>query len=385
VPLTDFVKQVLSSVAFKLAYNIHFHPLSKFPGPTLFAASRLLYIWHLLRGTLVDTTVDLHKRYGKVVRIAPDELSFSSGDAWKQIYGNQQGRPQRPKDKRFYTDSSTGTPNIILGSDKEHSRFRRILSHAFSETALRAQESLMQKYVNLMIQRLHENAARGAPLDMVEWYNFTTFDMIGDLTFGQPFGCLENSKYHSWVAMIFGNIKLAPYLNATKRVPGLQNLLSHFLPKELVAQRQEHHRLTNDIVQKRLSQGNGRPDFMSEILKHNDPKTGMNAAELVEHAEILIIAGSETTATLLCGVTYYLLRNPHVLQKLAKEIRDAFITEEEINITAINGLEYTLAVLNEGLRMYPPVPSGLPRLIKTNGGIIGGSWVPAGVSVSLSG
>jgi hypothetical protein len=52
----------------------------------------------------------------------------------------------------------------------------------------------MTKYFDLLIKRLYENYAK--PINSVNWYNFTTFDIIGDLTFGEPFGCLENSKMH---------------------------------------------------------------------------------------------------------------------------------------------------------------------------------------------
>lgn len=52
----------------------------------------------------------------------------------------------------------------------------------------------MMRYFDLLIQRLHENADK--PVDLVKWYNFTTFDIIGDLTFGESFDCLETSTLH---------------------------------------------------------------------------------------------------------------------------------------------------------------------------------------------
>ena len=71
---------------------------------------------------------------------------------------------------------------------------RRILAPGFSEKALRDQEPYMKKYFDLLIQRLHENC--GQPVNMVDWYHLTTFDLIGDLTFGESFDCLETSKMH---------------------------------------------------------------------------------------------------------------------------------------------------------------------------------------------
>lgn len=71
---------------------------------------------------------------------------------------------------------------------------RRFFAHGFSEQALRDQEPIMNKYFNLFIQRLHENCAEA--VDINKWYGLLGFDIIGDLTFGESFGGLENSKFH---------------------------------------------------------------------------------------------------------------------------------------------------------------------------------------------
>lgn len=97
---------------------------------------------------------------------------------------------------------------------------------------------------------------------------------------------------------------------------------------------------------------------------------------------ILIIGGSETTATLLSGVTYYLLCNPSTLAKLTTEIRNAFQREDEITITSVGQLPYLLACLDEGLRVYPPVPIGLPRVVPKGGATIAGRFVPEDVSAA---
>jgi cytochrome P450 len=83
-------------------------------------------------------------------------------------------------------------------------------------------------------------------------------------------------------------------------------------------------------------------------------------------------------------VTYLLLKNPRVLAKLQDEIRSTFNSDEEINFDSCNRLEYCLAVLTEALRVYPPVPGGLPRIVDAQGDMIEGHWVPGGVSDFLA-
>ena len=52
----------------------------------------------------------------------------------------------------------------------------------------------MKPYVDLLVQRLYENCA--APVDIVKWYNSTTFDIVGDLLFGESYECLQKSRLH---------------------------------------------------------------------------------------------------------------------------------------------------------------------------------------------
>lgn len=100
------------------------------------------------------------------------------------------------------------------------------------------------------------------------------------------------------------------------------------------------------------------------------------------HASLLIIAGSETTATLLSGVTYLLTTNPEAQRKLTEEVRSTFQTEEEIDFTSVSSLQYMLACLDEALRIYPPAPLGLPRQTPKGGATIAGHFVPEDVSIT---
>jgi cytochrome P450 len=215
---------------------------------------------------------------------------------------------------------------------------------------------------------------------MVAWYNWTTFDLIGDLAFGEPFGCLQESSYHAWVSMIFESIKVGTWVQTTKRFPALRRLLALFLPKSMMKKREAHRLMTIEKTAKRIERADiDRPDFLSMILKEKGER-GMTRPELESNASVLIIAGSETTATLMSGLTYLILRNRRVFEKLATEIRSTFAREEDINLNSVNSLKYLHAVINETLRVYPPVPTNLPRIVSAEGDNIGDQWVPPGVS-----
>ncbi|KAF5963416.1 Isotrichodermin C-15 hydroxylase [Fusarium coicis] len=386
--ITILGASVLLSLAYLVSvvlYNLLFHPLASVPGPKIYACSQLPYLRKIAAGRWPFRLTELHDKYGPVVRFGPNDVSFITAEAWKEIYGHRKkGELPFSKDTRVYGVTYTGQPNIItVPSEADHSRMRRLLSHAFSEKALRNQEDLMKIHIDLLITRLKSKANNGEVVDMVRWYNYCTFDLIGDLAFGEPFGCLKDGEYHPWVSMIFSGVKSAAYSLLLRRLPYLAPLKPLFVPRKLFQARHENGRLSIEKAQKRVKAGStSRPDFMSFILRHNDEK-GLSEVELGENAIILIIGGSETTATLLSGATFYLLRNPEAYRRVVDEIRTAFKTEDEITLQGVSNLEYLLAVFNETLRMYPPVPTGLPRIVPKGGRAISGHWMPEGTSVSI--
>lgn len=105
-------------------------------------------------------------------------------------------------------------------------------------------------------------------------------------------------------------------------------------------------------------------------------------ARLQSNATLIAAAGSETTASLLSGVTFLLLTNTEAMEKLKTEVRSAFQSVADITITAVNQLPYLLACLNEGLRRYPPAVSNLPRDVHEGGEMIAGRFVPEHVRVA---
>jgi hypothetical protein len=74
--------------------------------------------------------------------------------------------------------------------------------------ALLEQEDIVRGYVDTFVEKLGKKADNETQFNLVDWLNFTTFDIIGDLAFGEPFGCLKNEKFHDWVALIFETIKI---------------------------------------------------------------------------------------------------------------------------------------------------------------------------------
>jgi hypothetical protein len=81
-------------------YNLFFHPLSSYPGPLLWRMSSIPWCYHQIKGDRTHIQAQFHLKYGDVVRIRPDELSYTSVQAWDDIFVHHPGRPEFPKHPR---------------------------------------------------------------------------------------------------------------------------------------------------------------------------------------------------------------------------------------------------------------------------------------------
>ncbi|KAF4471556.1 Isotrichodermin C-15 hydroxylase [Fusarium albosuccineum] len=323
-----------------------------------------------------------HDVYGGVIRVAPNELSFKTPAAYKSIYDHAGGgRSPFLKSRAFYDRGpSIAHPDIVFTIDPEkHREQRRALSHAFSEKALRGAEEVIRSHVRLFTDRLGSYGGETGGVDMSTVYNWLTFDIIGELTFGDSFGSVADWQPHIYVSLILEFTKHFTLLQAAKRLSVPQSILSWFMPEDLRASMEIHEKLTREKVAQRIGMPDvqERDDFFAYILRRGD----FNEAHLVEQAKILLLDGSETTATFLAGVTYLLLNSPLAMEKLQHEVRSSFSSESEICGDSTVGLSYLRGVVEEGLRLFPPVPIGLPRTCP--GAIIDGRYVPPGTEVSV--
>lgn len=365
-----------------IAYVLCIHPLSNVPGPKLWIAFPFLRHLTAVRGQPDAKLSDFHNVYGLVVCYEPWAVTFTTAEAWRDVYGIKPRRAQLPKNVKYRENEA---PDVIFSNDLDHARYRKALSYAFSEKGLRSQELLITKYVDLLTATLQKYAAQGEPVDMAKWYSLTTFDLIGDLTFGESFEGLENEKENEWIIITFNSIKALPFLRAASLYPFSMRVYRLFFAVPFSGARNTHRNRTAESVQRRVQNDalHGRGDFMDSMLKHRHDKDGLSDAELVSNANILIGGGSEATASLLSGATFLLLQNPSALTNATTEIRSAFSTDSEITFTSTStNLPYVHACLTETLRLYPPLAGADQRLVAIPT-TISGYQLPAGTAVAV--
>lgn len=209
--------------------------------------------------------------------------------------------------------------------------------------------------------------------------------VVADLSFGEPSHCLESKEYSSFVRTIFRFIKLVPFLQLAKYSPTVWKAISLTVGPSMQRTRGTMMETCKKVVAKRKNdrsrQGTG--DFFEYMLKFEGTKDEISDEELMSNANILFMAGSETTATLLVGATYWMLRTPDTMQKAVNEVRAAFSKEEDITFASASAkLPYMLACLEEALRLYSPIPTILFRSVLETS-TISGYTVPANTEVGV--
>lgn len=217
-------------------------------------------------------------------------------------------------------------------------------------------------------------------------YNFVTFDFTADLTFGESLGLLEHGEYIPWVASIITNFKLIGIMwSIQSAFSFLMPLVMKTVLRGMLAKRKQHGAFAVERVDRRLARQTDRPDIWTFVLRNAESGKGLSRGEMHSNGSGIMAAGTETTASVLSGITWLLCNHHDVLARLNKEVREAFdgAGDDGPSMQALARLPYLNACLQEALRIYPPGPLGMPRVAPAGGAIICGRPVAAKASSLL--
>jgi cytochrome P450 len=166
--------------------------------------------------------------------------------------------------------------------------------------------------------------------------------------------------------------------------PWLWNAFKAIVPESVNKKRTDHFQHAVDRVTKRLEKGRDTEgvDLWDLVLGQKEGR-GLSRDEMDANASLFMIAGTETTATLLSGLTNFLLNNRDSMEKLTAEIRGAFASADEMTMERLAALPYLSACIKEAFRLYPPVPLGLPRITPADGSTVVGQFIPPNTAITI--
>lgn len=212
---------------------------------------------------------------------------------------------------------------------------------------------------------------------------------MGELCFAEPFGCLDQESTTEWSTSVINVFIAATWTQGIRRLCGVGTWLEYIISKLLIPGkaaewRNIHLENSREKTLHRIANGDGEhADFVSQILA-NDSKKSLSHTEVILNIALFISAGTDTTATTLTGWTYFVCTHPEVYSRLVKEVREAFVDEDDIVWEKISKLRYLEATIYEALRLFPPSGASQQRVVPPGGATIDGYFIPAGKCVAVS-
>ncbi|KAK8029550.1 hypothetical protein PG993_010841 [Apiospora rasikravindrae] len=359
-------------------YRLFFHRLHRFPGPLAAKLSRFYAARASADGLQMHlATQRLHDEYGDFVRTGPRHLSILRPAAIPAIYGPATKCVRSP----WYNAHPGGLDDLSLLQTRDpeaHKRRKKLWERGLSFKALQSYEPRVRAKADLLLTRLDENA--GKPIDMTMYGMFYGFDVMSEVGFSKDFNMLNSQKEHPAIVALHNSLSILSIVGGSlpwllgmlTRIPGASAGYQEFIEwcgGELQARRKAYKQ------ERAMNAGGQDPsDVVSWLIKgEEEGDVGAPRSNLAwqEEARLLIVAGSDTTSTVLTNTLYFLASNPEIYHQL-QDLVDAALEADggdptEVTHEKIKDIAYLDHLVQETLRLKPAVPSGVTRLTPPEG------------------
>ncbi|KAK5950440.1 hypothetical protein OHC33_008383 [Knufia fluminis] len=343
-------------------YRLYRHPLKHFEGPKWARLSAWWKVKHIAKaGAHYSLTNQLHERYGEVVRTGPNNLSINHVEALQAIYGSH--------------SPCTKPPSYLIGglvsvqserNPHKHKLRRAVWDKALGSNASNAFFPRLTQMAELLAHRLAER--NGEQVSVNDWMHFITFDVMAQFCFSRDWNQLATGKIHQGIKYASDYLQFAVY---GTQVPWLAISLMKipFMPEPQSAMME----FSTKALDERMQQEPEIPDAMSYILSEKDPEAQqfLSRHDLESDVFMIMLAGADTSFSVLVNLCFRLAAQPEYQTRLREETAAAFNTDGQgrsvVNWPLLSGANFLAAIINETLRLHPPVPSGMPRVVPREG------------------
>ncbi|KAJ5688989.1 hypothetical protein N7462_003381 [Penicillium macrosclerotiorum] len=372
-------------------------PLKAIPGPFWARFTSLWYFNRVRKGRFEYENIDLHRQYGPIVRVAPNQYSINDVSAIKIVYG---AGTQFAKSAWYDGWKNPAQWTVFSDRDiKRHADTRKRFTSLYSMSSLVHYEPFVDHCADLFIQRLTEFADQNQTFNLGHWFQCYAFDVIGNITFGDRFGFLDRGDdidgaiaavhkvmmystlvgiYPEWHPRLFGLLGKLKSSGAAGRA-----YITKFVQEKIRLEEKKRSDAKVVVAEKGQMQ-----NFLEKMMlaRDKDPEK-VTDYHLLIMGQSNVTAGSDTTAISLSSIMWYLLQNPETLCKLRAEI-DEFTAQgrcsANVTFKESQDMPYFQAVMKEALRMHSA--TGLPmwRVVPAGGAQISGEFFPAGTIVGAN-
>ncbi|KAI2601950.1 cytochrome P450 [Hypoxylon sp. NC1633] len=380
-----FAGLVALAVTSYVIYQCFFSPLSRIPGPFVGKVTSLYFPFLARRGRLHRDLIQLHKSYGKLVRISPNILSVADPTAFREIYKAGNGF-----DKAASYSMISGTrPFDLAGqrNEKIHGQQRKLVARAYSMDSMRYLEPHVDLVIKTLIDRM--SGLQDQPIDLGHWMQLFAFDIIGAASFSRPFGFVEAGDDGGVFLRIQKAMKSLGWLKHARFVYSAHQRLMPYIGNWLACNDRNtyFYQLATREIQSRTKRDGDYRDVVTQLLSVQKSKPELTDTSIAFMMTSNVFAGSDTTSGTLRAIFYLLLNHPEVYSRLLQELESKRSRGElsyPVTFKEAESCAYLQAVIYEAMRLYPAVGDILDRDVPRGGMMIDGHYVPSGAVVGTS-
>ncbi|KAL1709433.1 cytochrome P450 [Schizophyllum commune] len=349
------------------AYRLSpFHPLSRYPGPPLAKLTKWYIAYFIAKGERHLQLKQLHEKYGRWVRIGPNELSVNDPAAVRPIYAQMYRGPSyqgAPVD----ADALTTIPN-----KEQYSARLPAWRRAFSAENIKSFRPLAEARTAQLIDILRDKCKDGEAIDLSHWISMWGIDIMGDMSFSGGFEKLAAGKdEEGWTDIVLAGVLAVGVLG---QVPYMRDILRLAPTPGPIASFQ---RLTAQKVREtRRRQAGVHADILSIIQDAEPGEYELSEAEAASDASFLIVAGWDTVSQCATTLFRHVFGDRAVLDRARTELLDAFGDDLDLDHDTLLRLPYLDACVQEALRIMPPVAAGPPRTSGDVAYTVLGEYIP---------
>ncbi|KAL6412087.1 hypothetical protein AUP68_04469 [Ilyonectria robusta] len=407
--LQTFTTTIVSLVALLVTiiiYRLVFHPLASIPGPRLAAISSIWHAYHARNGRMAHLGRTLHRRYGPVVRVGPNEVWFNTKQAFQAIYSTGSGFEKSD----FYLATALSKPELNwqldphfpdvldLLSERDIQRYRlqrRLIGPVYQTSNLIQYEAAIDSVLEHSIAKL--KGLKGAEVELNEWMHIIAVECLSAIVISWSPGMLKNGTdwgsgphaYHSWRRKsVFGLFPTMAKLEFWHKTAGrlfstawgvnfkTPKNFRPFFPEV----GKKISRRVNAATRPNPPKDN-RKDLIADLIQLHKSKPSFTDTYLRRMAMTNFGAGHETMASTLTSIVAMIGSREDVRARVTEEVLEATTATEYS--TAIR-LPLTQALIKETKRLYPVISMSLPRKVPQGGLHVHDAFFPPGTTVGCN-
>ncbi|KZP29394.1 high nitrogen upregulated cytochrome P450 monooxygenase 2 [Athelia psychrophila] len=385
-------------LSWTVAYRLSpWHPLARFPGPVACKVSKSVMAWRTYgTGDQHRYIKTLHEAYGDIVRIGPNELSTNRADCVPEVLGPN----GLPKGVCWYNRVPPGSPSSLVSirDPAVHRVRRKVWDRALSAPNIREHwgKMVLGRVEQLVghLERVAVGSESGAKagegvVDVSGWMSNFAFDIMGDMSFGGGFEMMKSGGDTTGMTEALQGYNKQ---NAALAHIPWAHTYSRLLP--FTSRNRDSFAATARApLMRRMKEGAKSKDLFWFLGDEESP-TPPSRATIAADGIMAVVAGSDTTATTLTALWYFLLRHPEARTRLEAEVDNACFPDPrggdcgdwgEEEVARMAEMAWLNACINETLRLVPAIASGSQRSVPPGSGgtAVGPYFIPEGTQITV--